>query len=156
MGQKKNHPEPYAPKEIGRLIHDHRIKTGCVPVVFIDHLQRMPKDGAQSLGDRERLEQAVRDLNRIYVADGVPVIVLSELTREGQTKGSSSIDGEAGVTISLLLDGTDEQDREKREKAMKAYPRRIYAEIGKNRTGRTGGARLAFYGKTGYFEDNEQ
>lgn len=150
--------EPSRPAYTAKMIMetvDRFIKdTGRIPVLMVDKLQRIPR--SELIGDSsvDQIEHASYTMSLIPKFLKAPTVVLSDLTKQGELKGSSNIGHDASVVAFLKLNGLDFNAREdKRAEALKANPRSVDLVIDKNRVGECGIVHLDYHAPLHTFTD---
>jgi replicative DNA helicase len=123
----------------------HIRETGNTPVVVVDKLQRIPRSEAAGESDLSQVEHASYTMSLIPKFHKAPTVVVSDLTKTGELKGSSNIAHDASVVGFLKLRGLDFNAKEQaRSEALKASPREVDLIIDKNRVGECGTVRLDY------------
>jgi replicative DNA helicase len=155
--------------EIEKQIAEHKRITGNTPVVFIDYLQLIKKDGVQG-EKRLQIDEIVSQLRIQAAKYQTPIFVISSLNRgayrHDNTKSNSSneddiemadfkesggIEYGADVILALNVDNEEEEND--------SGVRKIRLKILKNRTGKRHGKaksksiNLNFYAMFNFFED---
>lgn len=116
-----------------------------IPVVVVDKLQRIPKSEVAGDTDLSQIEHASYTLSLIPKFEKAPTVVVSDLTKTGELKGSSNISHDASIVAFLKLRGLDFNARETaRAEALKASPREVDLVVDKNRIGECGVVRLDY------------
>ncbi len=124
----------YTASEIDRFTHKHITQTGRIPVIVIDKLQRIPHDADIDASETAQVEHAIYRMACIAKYHHCPVIVLSDLTKQGELKGSSNIAHDASVTMFLKLEGLrDNSNESDRAERLNQNPRQVELLIDKNR-----------------------
>ena len=130
--------------------------TGRTPVVVVDKLQRIPRNDSYGDSSVEQIEHASYIMSLIPKFHRAPTVVLSDLTKTGELKGSSNIGHDASVVMHLKLHGLDFNANEvKRAEGLRANPRSVDLVIDKNRTGEAGSVRLDYWAAMHTFTDSQ-
>lgn len=147
---------------IGAWCRARRVAAGGrLAMVVIDYLGLIDASDARQ-NEYQRLSEATRSLKRLAVDLGVPVVLLSQLNRQGTTPGRDD-DGKAKAQPEPRLSdlrgsGSIEQDADAvialhRTTTEIASVMPVRALILKNRRGRVGGIELTFTGATQEFTE---
>lgn len=123
-------------------------------LVVVDYLQLMAASAAKAKDSRHhQIEEISRGLKTLAKQLGVPVVLLSQLSREvekrtsgkptlGDLKESGAIEEDADIVILLSLDHVREDGTVV-----------VHAEVAKNRGGKKGFVKLAFEGRYQRFRE---
>lgn len=137
--------------QIRALVKRHAEITGSAPVVVVDYLQILaPADPRAT--DKANTDAAILEMKRISRDYNIPVICISSFNRTGYReemgleafKESGAIDYTNDVIIGLQFEGQGRKDDKGKllpfdmKGALAAIPRRIEANILKNRGGKCG------------------
>lgn len=115
------------------------VKEEGVNIIFLDYAQLVKGEGKQ----HEKIDDTSKGLKAIAKTHNIPVIVLAQMNREGQIKGSGAIEEDADV-VTLLEPANPEEEGPETE---------IKARIVKCRGGDTGTLYFNFVKPVSKFEE---
>lgn len=157
---------PTSIDELERIVDRHKRLTGNTPFIVVDYLQHLrPCDGQREWSISDQCEENVRRLKTLALQHGIPMLVLSSISRSSYyVKVSTESLNEAGgieytADVVLGLQPVEYSTNDKRagkmamEETMKKAVRDMSLSCVKNRHGRLGEVALRYHAAYNFFEE---